>query len=371
VPETIWPYEIATDATVEPESYYLLRCFVLIKSFPQDQWNDIFELIKAACEDARQQLQISRFDVIRATDIVSPGVIHYEIWTQLKQADIVIADLTDHNPNVMFEFGVAAAIKDKQRVILMREQTDQAGAFPFDVMPARHIVYKRTFSGLLELRSKLTQAVLMSLLAAPFESIPLFQPSLPLYAGLDDGHDNRLIWTSDTGHRRVLSDCLEFGSLHLPRYSWASVADLKLTTVRVQAEMRFTLRQPRPDDTGWLGISLRSQGFYANLGILIYIRPTGQVSLVTPTDDMGNMKDMPIGEVVPFADREPGAFATFDITIDDKKLIIKAGALEREVMLVDLPLVYTRGRVLFQTLFTRAALRRVRVTEVPPSDPAG
>jgi hypothetical protein len=95
------------------------------------------------------------------------------------------------------------------------------------------------------------------------------------------------------------------------------------------------------------------------------------VSLVTPTDDMGNMKDMPIGEVVPFADREPGAFATFDITIDDKKLIIKADALEREVMLVDLPLVYTRGRVLFQTLFTRAALRRVRVTEVPPSDPAG
>jgi len=365
VPATIWPYDIATDATVEPESYYLLRCFVLIRSLPQDQWNDIFELIKAACEDARQQLQISKFDVIRATDIVSPGVIHYEIWLQLKQADIVIADLTGHNANVMFEFGVAAAMKDKQRVILIREHTDEPGAFPFDVMPARHIVYKRTFSGLLELRSKLTQAVALSLLAAPFESIPPLQPSLPLYAGLDDGHDNRLIWTSDTGHRRVLSDCLEFGSLHLPRHSWASVADLKLTTIRVQAEMRFTLSEPRPNDTGWMGIALRSQGFYANLGILVYIRPTGQVSLVTPTDEVGNMTDTPLGEVAPFAEREPGAFASFDMTIDDTTLKIKVDELEREVLLVNLPQVYTRGRVLFQTLFTRAGLRRVRVSELP------
>ena len=92
-----------------------------------------------------------------------------------------------------------------------------------------------------------------------------------------------------------------------------------------------------------MGISLRSQGFYANLGILIYIRPTGQVSLVTPMDEAGNMKETPLGQVVPFAEREPGAFAGFDISIDDVTLKIKVDELEHEVSLMDLHLVYTKG----------------------------
>lgn len=78
---------------------------------------------------------------------------------RVRQADIVIAELTGHNAEVMFEFGVATGIKDKQRVILIREQTDEPGAFHFDVMLARHIVYSRTLAGLLQLSARLQEAI--------------------------------------------------------------------------------------------------------------------------------------------------------------------------------------------------------------------
>jgi len=65
--ETIWPFDVASDRTVEPESYYLIRCFVLIRSFPQEVWDDKFQIINSACEQAKSQLQIGKFQVVRAT----------------------------------------------------------------------------------------------------------------------------------------------------------------------------------------------------------------------------------------------------------------------------------------------------------------
>jgi hypothetical protein len=38
-------------------------------------------------------------------------VIHHTIISQLIQADLVIADLTDHNPSVLFELGIRIALK--------------------------------------------------------------------------------------------------------------------------------------------------------------------------------------------------------------------------------------------------------------------
>jgi hypothetical protein len=38
-------------------------------------------------------------------------VIHHTIITQLIEADLVIADLTDHNPSVLFELGIRIAMK--------------------------------------------------------------------------------------------------------------------------------------------------------------------------------------------------------------------------------------------------------------------
>lgn len=80
--------------------------------------------------------------------------------------------------------------------------------------------------------------MLCSLLAVPFESVlPLHPCQLPLYAGLNDVHDNRLIWTSETGTVKCLPVLWNsVGSMFrvIPGPAWC---DLKLTTGRVQAEI--------------------------------------------------------------------------------------------------------------------------------------
>ncbi len=50
-------------------------------------------------------------------------IIHHTIINQLLQADIVIADLTDHNPNVLFELGIRLA-KEKPVVLIRTKDTD-------------------------------------------------------------------------------------------------------------------------------------------------------------------------------------------------------------------------------------------------------
>ena len=47
-------------------------------------------------------------------------MIHHTIVSQLVQADLVIADLTDHNPNVLFELGIRIAVN--KPVVLMKAQ---------------------------------------------------------------------------------------------------------------------------------------------------------------------------------------------------------------------------------------------------------
>ena len=69
------------------------------------------------------------------------------ITQQIDDADVLIADLSTNNPNVLFEVGYAYA-KNKLCILL----TKDAKAIPFDLKNRRHII----FSGLDDLRAKLT-----------------------------------------------------------------------------------------------------------------------------------------------------------------------------------------------------------------------
>jgi len=71
----------------------------------------INSLITPACNGAD-------FSVVTARSHGS-DLIHQRIVRQLLEADLVIADLTDHNPNVLFELGIRIAI-DQKPVCLIR-----------------------------------------------------------------------------------------------------------------------------------------------------------------------------------------------------------------------------------------------------------
>lgn len=78
-------------------------------------------IIRPACERAG-------FESITA-DRKGSDIIHTTILREILDADIVVADLTDHNPNVMFELGLRMAMGKKPIAIVKSKDTGRV----FDV----------------------------------------------------------------------------------------------------------------------------------------------------------------------------------------------------------------------------------------------
>lgn len=79
------------------------------------------------------------YQVLRADKISQPGLITVQVLTRLLEADLVIADLTEHNPNVFYELAVRhAASKPIIHVIGSGEQ------IPFDVSDFRTVKFDFT-----------------------------------------------------------------------------------------------------------------------------------------------------------------------------------------------------------------------------------
>jgi len=68
-----------------------------------------------------------------------------DILSVLQKAEIVIADLTGKNPNVLYELGIAHAIKDK--VIIISQSLED---IPFDLRHIRCVLYKNNSSAGIE-----------------------------------------------------------------------------------------------------------------------------------------------------------------------------------------------------------------------------
>jgi hypothetical protein len=94
---------------------------------------------------------------IRADKISSAGEIPEQIFTYLRDADVVIADVSHANPNVMYELG----LRHTRPGITL--QVGEYNLLPFDVTTIRTIQFNRTESGLIGARDDLIQALRDSL----------------------------------------------------------------------------------------------------------------------------------------------------------------------------------------------------------------
>lgn len=79
------------------------------------------------------------YDVTRSDKIASPGSISREIVQKLIDSNLVIADVTDENPNVFYELAIRNAIKKSVIIFKRHDQT-----MPFDVYDKRAISIERT-----------------------------------------------------------------------------------------------------------------------------------------------------------------------------------------------------------------------------------
>lgn len=106
------------------------RPYVFILMPFDDKFEDIYYFgIRGAVEDAHMTCE-------RADEILHAGGIIERINEQIYRADIIVADMTDLNPNVFYEVGIAHNIG--KPVALVVQDVNQ---IPVDLRNKNHIVY--------------------------------------------------------------------------------------------------------------------------------------------------------------------------------------------------------------------------------------
>ncbi|MGH2556405.1 MAG: hypothetical protein ACRDHO_11885, partial [Actinomycetota bacterium] len=72
-------------------------------------------------------------------DIFATGKIMDQVWRGIRQATVLVAQLTSKNPNVFYELGLAHALR--KPVVLVSSNEDDV---PFDLRHIRVILYEQT-----------------------------------------------------------------------------------------------------------------------------------------------------------------------------------------------------------------------------------
>jgi ActR/RegA family two-component response regulator len=120
----------------ENKTCFVIMPFSTSKSCKEEEWTEIFnEQIKPAVEEAGFGYKCYRSQALF-------GNIIENILDDLNRADMVIADLTDRNPNVFYELGVRQVLRGA--TVLIAQHIDD---IPFDLRPYAIQVYDWRLSG--------------------------------------------------------------------------------------------------------------------------------------------------------------------------------------------------------------------------------
>lgn len=108
-------------------------------------FDDAYEVaIRPACDAAGAYAE-------RVDKQIFAGSIMERVYNQIAKADLVVADMTDRNPNVFYEVGYAHAL-GTTAILVTRTEAD----IPFDLRQYPHVVYGESLSAL---RSELQRRV--------------------------------------------------------------------------------------------------------------------------------------------------------------------------------------------------------------------
>jgi anti-anti-sigma factor len=108
------------------------KCFVLM---PFSETNDVQSVYK---NHVKKILEKNfGYQCNRADDIFNIGEIMKQIWIEINEAQLIIAEMTGCNPNVLYELGIAHTIGKK--VIMITQSLDYV---PFDLRHLRTILYE-------------------------------------------------------------------------------------------------------------------------------------------------------------------------------------------------------------------------------------
>lgn len=135
------------------------KCFVIM---PFGGWFDKYYI-----EIYIPAIEAAGFEAKRADDLYRPGNIVNDIWIYTKEATVLLADLTNKNPNVFYELGLAHAIT-KPAVLITASMDD----VPFDLRSLRVIDYDKNSPNWGELLQDRITKALLETLKNPKDAIP-------------------------------------------------------------------------------------------------------------------------------------------------------------------------------------------------------
>jgi hypothetical protein len=96
-------------------------------------------------------------EYVRGDLSARPGIIMSQIVHEVSRASVVVADITGHNPNVLYELGIAHQILGPERVVIITQPVD--GKKAFDVDHLYQLIYAHNPAGRMKLRNELPQLI--------------------------------------------------------------------------------------------------------------------------------------------------------------------------------------------------------------------
>jgi hypothetical protein len=110
----------------------------------------------AVREAIRSAVMEAGFLPVSLDEVFGPQPVSEILAGEMARSDCVVADLTDRNPNVFFEVGLAQAMG---KALFLLVQQKMLRAVPFDLRGYQFLVYEPTAGGLLELALRLRQSL--------------------------------------------------------------------------------------------------------------------------------------------------------------------------------------------------------------------
>lgn len=116
-----------------------------------------FENVKEIIKDAISNIKEYDFNCEIVSYSETNGMIHSEIIKNLYHNDVVICDVSGHNPNVFFELGIRLAV-DLPTILI---QDDENEEIAFDISPLKHEEYPLDldYQKIAEFKTKIARVV--------------------------------------------------------------------------------------------------------------------------------------------------------------------------------------------------------------------
>lgn len=138
------------DISVDPD-----LCF-LVMPFSDERKQVLEEVVKPRIEEK------FNLNVLKSGDIQGANQnIMENIWTYINQASVIIADMSDGNPNVFYELGICHTLGKPVILICDKasKEKDYNGKLPFDLSGIQVIFYSNSGSGPTKLTNKVIEAI--------------------------------------------------------------------------------------------------------------------------------------------------------------------------------------------------------------------